>query len=170
MQRLHLLLLDNLARCNSKKTPCAFRKLGFTEVYEVALGADIGAVSEAHHYADKVATKELPFLLTSCCPSWSMMAKKFFPDMIENISQELTPMVATARTIKKEYPDAEVVFIVLVHPRSWKHLEKMCEAMWILLLPLKSWLECLRPKVLTQQLVKEMLPSIMPQQPEGVMP
>lgn len=77
----------------------------------MALGADIGAVSEAHHYAEKVVTKELPFLLTSCCPSWSMMAKKFFPDMIKNISQELTPMVATARTIKKEYPDAKVVFI-----------------------------------------------------------
>ena len=94
-----------------RKLRAALQELGFTEVYEVALGADIGAVAEAHHYADKVVTKELPFLLTSCCPSWSMMAKKFFPDMIENISQELTPMVATARTIKKEYPNAKVVFI-----------------------------------------------------------
>lgn len=94
-----------------RKLKAALLELGFSEVYEVALGADIGAVSEAHHYAEKVVTKELPFLLTSCCPSWSMMAKKFFPDMIENISQELTPMVATARTIKKEYPDAKVVFI-----------------------------------------------------------
>lgn len=40
-----------------------------------------------------------------------MMAKKFFPDMIGNISQELTPMVATARSIKKEHPNAHVVFI-----------------------------------------------------------
>ena len=31
--------------------------------------------------------------------------------MIDEISQELTPMVATARTIKKEHPDAKVVFI-----------------------------------------------------------
>ena len=94
-----------------RKLKAALLKLGFSEVYEVALGADIGAVAEAHHYAEKVSTGELPFLLTSCCPSWIMMAKKFFPDMIENISQELTPMVATARTIKKEYPDAQVVFI-----------------------------------------------------------
>ncbi|MEG0228849.1 MAG: 4Fe-4S dicluster domain-containing protein, partial [Lachnospiraceae bacterium] len=89
----------------------ALQELGFKEVYEVALGADIGAISEAHHYVHKVVTKELPFLLTSCCPSWSMLAKKYFPDLAEQVSQELTPMVATARTIKKEHPHARVVFI-----------------------------------------------------------
>ena len=71
----------------------------------------MGAMAEAHHYVEKVATKELPFLLTSCCPSWSMLAKKFFPETIGNISNELTPMVATARVIKKEHPDAKIVFI-----------------------------------------------------------
>ncbi len=89
----------------------ALRKLGFSDVYEVALGADIGAVTEAHHYASKVSTGELPFLLTSCCPSWSVMAKKFFPDIIDNISRELTPMVATARKVKQDHPSAKVVFI-----------------------------------------------------------
>lgn len=86
-------------------------ELGFKEVYEVALGADIGAIAEAHHYVDKVVTGELPFLLTSCCPSWAMLAKKYFPTLIDEISQELTPMVATARTIKQKYPNAKVVFI-----------------------------------------------------------
>ena len=84
---------------------------GFKGVYEVALGADIGAVAEAHHYVDKVVTGELPFLLTSCCPSWAMLAKKYFPDLLDQISQELTPMVATARKIKQEHPNAKVVFI-----------------------------------------------------------
>lgn len=80
-------------------------------MFEVALGADIGAVAEAHHYVNKVVTGELPFLLTSCCPSWAVLAKKYFPDVIDEISQELTPMVATARTIKQKHPDAKVVFI-----------------------------------------------------------
>ena len=99
---------DNITPRNIK---AALRELGFSEVYEVALGADIGAIAEAHHYVDKVVTGELPFLLTSCCPSWSVMAKKFFPDLIDQISQELTPMVATARTIKQKHPEAKVVFI-----------------------------------------------------------
>ncbi|SHJ23167.1 4Fe-4S dicluster domain-containing protein [Hespellia stercorisuis] len=89
----------------------ALQMLGFAEVYEVALGADIGAVAEAHHYVEKVVSGELPFLLTSCCPSWSMLAKKYFPDIADQVSQELTPMVATARTIKQEHPNARVVFI-----------------------------------------------------------
>ena len=71
----------------------------------------MGAMAEANHYVEKVTTGELPFLLTSCCPSWSMLAKKFFPETIGSISNELTPMVATARVIKKEHPDAEIVFI-----------------------------------------------------------
>ena len=91
-------------------------------MYEVALGADIGAIAEAHHYAEKVSTGELPFLLTSCCPSWSMLAKKQFPDLIDSVSQELTPMVASARSIKQNYPTAGVVFI---GPCAAKKLEAM---------------------------------------------
>ena len=91
-------------------------------MYEVALGADIGAVTEANEYVEEVATGHLPFLLTSCCPSWTMLAKKYFPDLVDKVSQELTPMVATARTIKKEHPNAKVVFI---GPCAAKKLEAM---------------------------------------------
>ena len=94
-----------------KNVKAALLEFGFAEVYEVALGADIGAVAEAKHYAEHVATGELPSLLTSCCPAWSMLAKKQFPELIDSVSQELTPMVATARKIKKEQPDVKVVFI-----------------------------------------------------------
>lgn len=94
-----------------KHIKAALKQIGFTDVFEVALGADMGAIKEAHHYVEKVTTGELPFLLTSCCPSWSVLAKKYFPEVIDNISNSLTPMVATARSVKKEYPDCKVVFI-----------------------------------------------------------
>ena len=100
---------DNITPRNIK---AALRELGFSEVFEVALGADIGAIAEAHHYVDKVVTGELPFpshILLSFMGQ--MLAKKFFPDVIDEISQELTPMVATARTIKQKHPNARVVFI-----------------------------------------------------------
>ena len=102
----------------------ALKDLGFQEVYEVAAGADIGAASEAHHYAEKVSTGELPFLLTSCCPSWSVLAKKYFPDMIDKISQELTPMVATARSIKRNIPMPGLYLSDPAHRKSWKPPEK----------------------------------------------
>ena len=86
-------------------------ELGFSDMHEVAVGADVAAVKEAHHFAETVAKGELPFLLTSCCPSWAMLAKNQFPDIYDKISNELTPMVATARSIKQKNPEVRVVFI-----------------------------------------------------------
>ncbi len=93
------------------KMKAALKDLGFKEVFEVAHGADVGAATEAHHYATEVVTGKLPFLLTSCCPAWSMLAKTQFPEMIDKVSSALTPMVATARSIKQKMPNARVVFI-----------------------------------------------------------
>ncbi len=87
------------------------KELGFADVYETALGADLGCMAEAEHYVKEVASGNQAFSLTSCCPAWSVMAKNMFPETIDKISNELTPMVATARIIKKEHPDASVVFI-----------------------------------------------------------
>ncbi len=89
----------------------ALKELGFYDVYETAIGADMGCMAEAKNYVEEVATGKLPFLLTSCCPSWAILAKNFFPETIDKISNELTPMVATARYIKELHPDASVVFI-----------------------------------------------------------
>lgn len=89
----------------------ALKDIGFKEVHEVASGADVGACTEAHHYVEDVLPGKLPFLLTSCCPAWAMLAKKQFPQLIGEVSQALTPMVATARSIKQKTPHARVVFI-----------------------------------------------------------
>ena len=89
----------------------ALKELGFYDVYETAIGADLGCQAEAEHYVHEVASGNQAFSLTSCCPSWSVMAKTLFPETIDKISNELTPMVATARIIKEDHPDASVVFI-----------------------------------------------------------
>ncbi|MDD6485046.1 MAG: 4Fe-4S dicluster domain-containing protein [Clostridiales bacterium] len=104
------------------KLKAALLELGFKEVFEVASGADVGAVTEARHYVEEVKTGKLPFLLTSCCPAWSMLAKNQFPEMIDSVSTALTPMVATARSIKQRRPNAKVVF---VGPCAAKKLEAM---------------------------------------------
>ena len=96
------------AEATPEKIHAALRELGFSKVYEVALGADIGAVTEAHDYVYHVKTGKIPFLLTSCCPSWAMLAKKQFPEIIDSVSKELTPMVATARSIKKGASQCQV--------------------------------------------------------------
>ena len=103
------------------KLRAAMKALGFADVFEVAIGADLCATQEAFDFLDEVPEK-LPFMGTSCCPSWSLMAKKVFPDQAECISMALTPMTLTARLIKKQHSDGKVVFI---GPCSAKKLEAM---------------------------------------------
>ncbi|MDO4960466.1 MAG: 4Fe-4S dicluster domain-containing protein [Eubacteriales bacterium] len=97
----------------------AFKALGFEDAVEVAIGADLCTLEEANDFINEVPEK-LPFMATSCCPAWSMMAKKLFPDNAKCISMALTPMVLTGRLLKKKYPNCKVAFI---GPCSAKKLE-----------------------------------------------
>jgi [FeFe] hydrogenase (group B1/B3) len=93
-----------------KKMRAAFGILGFEDVFEVAIGADLCTIEEAEHFLREVP-EELPFMCTSCCPAWSIMAKKEFPEYAETVSMAMTPMVLTARLVKKMHPDCKIAFI-----------------------------------------------------------
>ena len=93
-----------------EKLKPAMKMLGFDDVVEVAIGADLCTIEEAHDFMEKVPEKQ-PFMATSCCPSWSVMAKKLFPTLAPYISMALTPMVLTARLMKKEHKNCRVAFI-----------------------------------------------------------
>ena len=95
---------------NPEKMRAAFRQLGFQDVVEVAIGADLCTLEEAKDFLEEVPSG-LPFMATSCCPAWSVMAKREFPQHAECISMALTPMVLTGRLIKKENPGCKVAFI-----------------------------------------------------------
>ena len=108
-------------RGNVDKLREAFKTLGFAGVEEVAVGADLCAVQEAGYFLEEVPEK-IPFMATSCCPAWSVMAKKEFPEFASCVSMALTPMVLTARLIREHHPKAKIVF---VGPCSAKKLEAM---------------------------------------------
>lgn len=93
-----------------EKIRSAFQALGFEDVIEVAIGADLCTIEEANDFIREVP-REIPFMATSCCPAWSMMAKKMFPKEAKCISMALTPMVLTGRLIKKVHPGSKVAFI-----------------------------------------------------------
>ena len=97
----------------------ALKQLGFAGVEEVAVGADLCSIEEAKDFMRAVPAEQ-PFMATSCCPSWSVMAKKLFPDLAPYISMALTPMVLTARLIKQKDKDCKIAFI---GPCSAKKLE-----------------------------------------------
>ena len=78
-----------------------------TELYEVF---DFCAVEEAEEFMEHVPARQ-PFMATSCCPAWSVMAKKEFPGFAPYISMTMTPMVLTARLQKRKHPDCKIAFI-----------------------------------------------------------
>ncbi len=92
------------------KMRSAFKALGFEDAIEVAIGADLCTLQEADDFINEVPDK-IPFMGTSCCPAWSVMAKKEFPEYADCISMALTPMVLTGRMIKKNHPGCKVAFI-----------------------------------------------------------
>ena len=101
----------------------AMKQLGFARIVEVAVGADICTIEEARDFMERVP-REQKYMATSCCPAWHSMIYKMFPDEVKNISMTLTPMVFTARLMKKKYPGCKVVF---VGPCAAKKLEAMRE-------------------------------------------
>ncbi len=81
------------------------KQLGFHQVVEAALGADITLWHEANEF------KEKGMLTTSCCPSFVMFIEKNFPTLAKYISHNPSPMVEAAKLIKASDPTAKIVFI-----------------------------------------------------------
>lgn len=83
----------------------ALTKLGFHNVIEVALGADMVAYDEAKELIEK------GFLTSSCCPAFVNFIKKKYPDLEKDISSNFSPMAKLGEYLKKIDPNCKVVFI-----------------------------------------------------------
>ena len=81
------------------------KNLGFHTVIEAALGADMVALSEAKELTEK------GFLTSSCCPAFVKYIKNAFPDLVPDISHNLSPMGALAKYLKDNEENSKVVFI-----------------------------------------------------------
>ena len=80
-------------------------KLGFHQVVETALGADL----TLDHEADELGEKGI--LTTSCCPSFVKYVKINFPDLYKYVSSTPSPMVMAARLLKAMDETAKVIFV-----------------------------------------------------------
>lgn len=83
----------------------AIKKLGFTQVFEVAQGADMVAYKETQELAEK------GFLTSSCCPAFVSYVEKFYPELVPFVSSNLSPMATLAKYMKEQDPTCKIVFI-----------------------------------------------------------
>ena len=81
------------------------KNLGFHDVIEAALGADMVAMAEARELSEKGV------LTSSCCPAFVQYIKAQFPNLVDYISHNMSPMAVLAKYIKETTPNSKVVFI-----------------------------------------------------------
>ncbi len=91
------------------KVITGIKKLGFKDVIEVALGADMVTRHEAQELLDHKEKGEV--LTSSCCPGFVNYIDLKYPELKGHVSKTISPMTATARLIKCIDADAIVVFI-----------------------------------------------------------
>jgi len=89
------------------KVVAAAKKAGFSEVLEVAFGAEL--VSRA--YTEALENHQEGPLISTPCPSLVKYIEKYHPHLIPSLAPVVSPMIAIARAIKQKYkPGARVVF------------------------------------------------------------
>ncbi len=88
----------------------ALLKAGFSDVYEVAQGADITIKNEAHEFDERMANQG-PFMTTSCCAGYNQLVEKHLPEMKSFISTTKTPLYYIAQLLRERFPTAILVFI-----------------------------------------------------------
>lgn len=91
------------------KVKTALLKLGFNEVFEVALGGDAVAYNEAQELIEAIHNGDK--MTTSCCPAFVNLIRKHYPALEEKMSKTVSPMVATVRWIREHFKGAYIVFI-----------------------------------------------------------
>ena len=93
------------------KLRSALLQLGFADMVETALYADLITMKEAFEF-DEHVREAGDFLITSCCcPVWIKLIEGRYSELSAHISPSVSPMIASGRVIKTLEPQAKVVFI-----------------------------------------------------------
>jgi NADH-quinone oxidoreductase subunit G len=74
------------------KIVAALHRLGFDEVYDTAIGADLAVVEESKEFMQTLAENRHFPLFTSCCPAWVKYCEQKYPELVGNLSTCRSPM------------------------------------------------------------------------------
>lgn len=106
------------------KIVAALRRIGFDEVYDTTLGADLTVLEEAEEFLQRLEDNENLPLITSCCPGWIQYCEKKHPEFLPNVSTCRSPMQMFASILKDQSQKASRrMFHVAVMPCTAKKFE-----------------------------------------------
>ncbi len=106
------------------KIVAALRRMGFDEVFDTTLGADLTVLEESEEFIRRLEeNKNLP-LITSCCPGWIQFCEKKHPEYLPNVSTCRSPMQMMASMLKEENRKSpRKTFHVAIMPCTAKKFE-----------------------------------------------
>ncbi|MFA7115612.1 MAG: [Fe-Fe] hydrogenase large subunit C-terminal domain-containing protein [Bacteroidales bacterium] len=85
----------------------ALGKLGFSDAEETAVGAN--AVTK--EYVKLMKTGKYENFITSACPAIVRLIQEYHPSALKYLAPVDSPMLAHAKLLKKDYPNAKIIFI-----------------------------------------------------------
>lgn len=86
-------------------------RAGFSDVIEVALGAEKTTAHETAEFLERMERDPKTFMTTSCCPAYVNLIGKHLPELVEHVSLTPSPMVYTHEMVRAADPSAKTVFI-----------------------------------------------------------
>jgi NADH-quinone oxidoreductase subunit G len=103
----------------------ALHKMGFDEVFDTSMGADLTVLEEADEFIERLSKENAPLpLFTSCCPAWIQYCENNYPELMPNVSSCRSPMEMFAGVLHEESKNsARKHYHVAVMPCTAKKYE-----------------------------------------------
>ncbi len=106
------------------KIVAALHRMGFDEIYDTSLGADLTVLEESEEFLGRIENGEKLPLITSCCPGWIQYCEKKHPELLSNVSSCKSPMQMMAAILKdQEKKASKKMFHVAIMPCTAKKFE-----------------------------------------------
>ncbi len=123
-EEFHLPAGENVAG----KIVAALRKLGFDEIYDTSMAADLTVMEESKEFLDRLTKNEKIPQFTSCCPGWVSFVEARHPELLDSISTCRSPMQMFGSVVKEHYrgnkeADSRQTMMVAVMPCTAKKYE-----------------------------------------------
>nr|WP_294488459.1 [FeFe] hydrogenase, group A [uncultured Anaerosporobacter sp.] len=111
------------------KIVAALRRLGFDEIYDTSVSADLTVMEESKEFVKKLESGDTTYpLFTSCCPAWVSYAQTKHPELTKYVSSCKSPMEMFGTVIKEHFKsrdamDNKTTISVAVMPCTAKKAE-----------------------------------------------
>lgn len=87
------------------KLVASLRRLGFDKVFDTDTAADFTIMEEATEFVQRVKTKGVLPMITSCSPGWVKYCETYYPEFIPNLSSCKSPQQMFGALTKTYYAD-----------------------------------------------------------------